>query len=146
MDYNFAGQGSRCPGNQSAFILYTDTASFEFIMTKILVGDDDTIDEDEEVETDRLHAVAMTAMSTPVHRDTEARLVATKEPDRKSSNLKLSRAAKCRLHRREMNEAIDVQRFFCLDDGCQQVHGAQYLATGVLRFIPVRERTSCGNQ
>ena len=60
--------------------------------------------------------------------------------------MKLSRAAKRRLRLREMNEAIDDQRFFCLDGGCQQVRGARYLATGILQFIPVGERTSCGNQ
>jgi len=141
------GRGSRRPGDPSVFILYADIASYEFIITNILVGDDDTIVDDDEVETDRLRAVAMTAMSTPVRRDAEARLVETNATAAvNSSNMKLSRAAKRRLRLREMNEAIDVQRFFCLDGGCQQVRGARYLATGILQFIPVGERTSCGNQ
>ena len=140
------GRGSRRPGDPSVFILYADIASFEFIMINILGGVNDTIDEDEETETDRLRAVAMTAMSTPVRRNAESRLLGSKQPTRSSSNLQLTRAEKRRLRRREIGEALDVQRFFCLDGGCQQVRGAQYLATGVLRFVPVCERTSCVNQ
>ena len=49
--------------------------SFEFIMINILGGDDGTMDEDEEIETDCLCAVAMTAMSAPVRMDDESRLL-----------------------------------------------------------------------
>ena len=92
--------------NGKCFII--DITWFEFIMINILGGDNNTINEGKETETDRLRAVVMTAMSTPVGTDDESRLLGTKQPALLLSNLQPTRAAMRRLRRKAIGEAIDV--------------------------------------
>ena len=130
-------------GTASCFILIAGLGSFEFLMSQILMSDNDSDSSATAAEVANMQQqmIGVNSMISPLREN------AARDAKRRDARATiLQRAEKKRLFEQEHRELLEVIRFFCTDRGCQHSAGAEYLSTGRLGACATSTTAPCKTQ